>query len=76
MTFTPSNLPQAIDLSLINALSSYLKYPPIGSTLAASALPPALQSPLPRGTVGPGPGGPCGPGWRAGFASLPGQPAW
>jgi type II secretory pathway pseudopilin PulG len=45
VSFTPSNLPQAIDLSLINALSSYLKYPPIGSTLAAAALPPALQSP-------------------------------
>jgi type II secretory pathway pseudopilin PulG len=45
VSFTPSNLPQAIDLSLINALSSYLKYPPIGSTLTASALPPAVQSP-------------------------------
>jgi type II secretory pathway pseudopilin PulG len=44
-TFTPSNLPHAVDLNLVNALAPYFKYPPIGPTLPAAALPPAIQSP-------------------------------
>jgi type II secretory pathway pseudopilin PulG len=45
VTFTPSNLPQGIDVNLVNALAPYFKYPPISSALPASALPPPLQSP-------------------------------
>jgi len=43
--FTPSNLPQGIDLNLINTLAPYFKYPAIGPTLTTAGLPSALQSP-------------------------------
>jgi len=45
VTFNPSNLPQAVDLNLINALSPYFKYRSIGPSLPAADLPSALQSP-------------------------------